>query len=207
MVGDELRIEQDEATRFQPGYQMDERDLGGVACPMKHAVPEEGAADTDAIESTHQFGPVIDLDGMAVTDPIEPAIEIADAPVDPGARAPGLRFRAAVDHGLEVAIGRHREALGAYRAGEPGGHVEPVERDDAALLRLDPIEGRILGALRHRKNAAGIGLEQHLGRDLDECGVAAGHGLWVNPGSHPGISRIYRPGGATMPRRRALRRS
>src|SRR5207244_6495323 len=101
MVGDELRIEQDEATRFQPGHQMDERDLGGVARPMEHAFPEEGAAETDAIESAHEFGPVIDLDGMAVTDPIEPAIEIADAPVDAGASAPGLRFRSAVDHRLE----------------------------------------------------------------------------------------------------------
>jgi hypothetical protein len=67
------------------------------------------------------------------------------------------------------------ELVGAHRARKPARHMKGIERNDAALLRLDPIERRIVGALRHRKDAAGIGLEQHLRRDLDECGFSAGH--------------------------------
>src|SRR5437870_5079351 len=100
---------------------------------------------------------------MAVADAVQAEIEIADAAVDPGAGAALLRLGAAVDHRLEIAIAHDRETFGTHRAGEPARHVEPVERYDAALLRLDPIERRILGAFRHRENAARIGLEQHLG--------------------------------------------
>jgi hypothetical protein len=50
-----------------------------------------------------------------------------------------------------------------------------IERNDAAHLRLDPIERRVVGAVRHGKDAASIGLEQHFRRDLDEGGFAVGH--------------------------------
>ena len=55
----------------------------------------------------------------------------------------------------------------AYGAGQAAGTWNAVERDDAALLRLDPIERRVVGALRHREDAAGVGLEQDFRRDVD----------------------------------------
>src|SRR5262244_238486 len=55
--------------------------------------------------------------------------------------------------------------------------MKAVEGNNAAQLRLDPIERRIVGILGHRKNPAGIGLEQHFGRDLDVGRVAACHGV------------------------------
>ena len=55
--------------------------------------------------------------------------------------------------------------------------MHAVERQDAAPLRLDPIERVVFGALRHWEDAAGIGLEQHLRRDLDHDVVDGGHGF------------------------------
>jgi hypothetical protein len=40
------------------------------------------------------------------------------------------------------------------------------ERNQAAHFRLDPEQRRITGALGHREDAAGIGPQQHLGRDF-----------------------------------------
>src|SRR5262249_62114262 len=54
-----------------------------------------------------------------------------------------------------------------------------LERNDTAQVRLDPIERRVIRAFRHGKDAAGIGLEQHLRRDFDESGFAVGHARFV----------------------------
>jgi hypothetical protein len=54
--------------------------------------------------------------------------------------------------------------------------VKALKRNDPAPFRLDPVKSGIVGALRHRKNAAGIGLQQNIRRDLDEGGFTAGHG-------------------------------
>src|SRR5581483_2718471 len=103
----------------QPPHKMHQRDLGAVALDVKHAFAEEGAAEADAIEPADQAHAVIDLDGVAMADAKEIAIERADAGVDPGAGALWARRRAALDHGVEVAIGDDRERRVAHRAGEP----------------------------------------------------------------------------------------
>ena len=46
------------------------------------------------------------------------------------------------------------------------GDAKAVERDHAAHFRLDPEQRRVVGALGHRKDAAGIGAQQHFGRDF-----------------------------------------
>src|SRR6185437_4352473 len=112
---------------------------------MEHALAEESAAEAHAVEPADERVPVIGLHRVAVPDAIEAEIEVADTPVDPGASASGLGLGAAVDHRLEVAVAHDRELLGAHRAGEPARDVESVERDDAALLGLDPVERRVLG--------------------------------------------------------------
>ena len=64
--------------------------------------------------------------------------------------------------------------------------METVEGDNSPLLGLDPIESRVLRALGHRKNPAGISLEQHFRRDLDEGGFAIGHvRVLTETGFHP----------------------
>src|SRR5258708_24540546 len=61
--------------------------------------------------------------------------------------------------------------------GKARGNVEPVERNDAALFRLEPVQRRVFGVLRHRKDAAGIGLEQHFGGEADDAIFAICHAL------------------------------
>jgi hypothetical protein len=47
------------------------------------------------------------------------------------------------------------------------GAAQPaLKRDHAAYFRFDPEQGRIVGAFGHRKDAAGIRAQQHLGGDL-----------------------------------------
>ena len=45
---------------------MHQRDLGGVARAVEHALAEEGAAERDAVEPADQLVAVIDLDGVAM---------------------------------------------------------------------------------------------------------------------------------------------
>jgi hypothetical protein len=84
-------------------------------------------------------------------------------------------LRTAVEYRIEVAIDGYRETVGTHGARKTARYVEPIQRNDAAAFRFDPIKRRVFGALGHWENAAGIGLQQHLGRNIDECGLAAGH--------------------------------
>ena len=43
---------------------------------------------------------------------------------------------------------------------------KPSKRNQAAHFRLDPEQRRVTGALGHREDAAGIGPQQHFGRDF-----------------------------------------
>jgi hypothetical protein len=91
-----------------------------------------------------------------------------------GAAQPSMTF-------LEIPIDAHLEAAFADGAGQPLRYMHAVERQDAAPLGLDPIKRVVLGALGHGEDAASIGLEQHLRRDLDHDVVDRGHGLSAVP--------------------------
>ena len=71
---------------------------------MEHALAEERAAEAHAVEPADQLAVLVGLDAVAMADVVELAIERADARVDPGAGAAGLRLGAAVEHALEVAV-------------------------------------------------------------------------------------------------------
>ena len=176
MIGEELRIEQPVSAGSKPRHEMNQRDLRGIARDMKHALAEERAPKAHAIEPTNELFAVIDLDGVAMPDVEQRAVEQTDARIDPGARALRPGRRASVDHGAKIAIAGDGEASCAHGARKARGNVERVKRDDPALLRLDPVERWIIRILGHRKDAARIGLEQHFGRELKERGLAAGHG-------------------------------
>src|SRR4029077_18545056 len=53
--------------------------------------------------------------------------------------------------------------------------AKALQRDHSAHFRLDPEQRRIVGAFGHRKDAAGIGAQQHFRRDFGRCGVARCH--------------------------------
>src|SRR5439155_27340510 len=89
MIGDELGVEQDKTARPEPGDEVDQRDLRGVARAVEHALAEEGAGEADPIETSDQRLAIVDLDGVAMPGPEPRAIELADAGVDPGPGAAG----------------------------------------------------------------------------------------------------------------------
>ena len=66
MLGEELRVEQPKAAGSKPREQMHERDLGGVARAVKHALAEERAAQAHAVEAADQRAVLVDLDRMRV---------------------------------------------------------------------------------------------------------------------------------------------
>src|SRR5262249_588094 len=144
---------------------------------MKHAFAEKGATEADAVKAADQVFILVNFDGMTIATFVEPAIQRADGAVDTGAVPSRWRLGTAVDHSVEVPVNDHREGGGTDRACQPAGEMKPIQRDDPATLRLDPIERRIISALCHGKYAAGVSLQQHLGRDVDECGLATCHGF------------------------------
>jgi hypothetical protein len=99
---------------------------------------------------------------MGVPHPVQRGVERQDLVVDPGARAPLGRFRAAVHHALEILVETDPVPARADRALEALRHVEMFKIDDAAHARVDPEQVRILAILRHREDADGIGPQQHV---------------------------------------------
>src|SRR5690606_8698971 len=104
MFGYELRVEQGEAAMAQAGDEMDEGDLGGIACAMKHALAEERAAERHAVEAADQLSVLPHLDVMAVAEVEELPVERPDAPVDPGALAAWRRRGTARDDRFEISV-------------------------------------------------------------------------------------------------------
>src|SRR6516162_11280745 len=84
--GDELGVEQPEPAGLESCDEMHQRDFRRIAGTVKHALAEEGAAEAHAVKPAHQLLSVINLDGMAMANVIELAVERADTRVDPGAR-------------------------------------------------------------------------------------------------------------------------
>ena len=158
---------------------MHQRDFGRVALEVEHAFAEKRAPEPHAVETADQFFAIINFDPVAMADLVQPRVERTDARIDPGAGAVLAGRGAAVEHGGEVTIDVNLVTIRAHGAGEAARQVKVVERDDAALFRLDPVERGVVGILRHRKDAAGIGLEQHIRRDFDKSGFPgaffAGH--------------------------------
>src|SRR6185437_3002330 len=108
-----------------------QRHLGGVAAAMEHALTEEGPSEAHAIEPADQLVILPDLDAVAVSEFVQPDIEIADAPVDPGIVAAGLRRGAAGDHRLECGIDGDGEDIRTHGSREARGNAKAVERDHA----------------------------------------------------------------------------
>src|SRR5215470_9247540 len=66
MLRDVLRVEQLEPALDQPGHQMNQRDLRGIAGAVEHALAEEGAPEAHTIEAADQIIVLPDLDAVAM---------------------------------------------------------------------------------------------------------------------------------------------
>src|SRR5690349_17148272 len=101
----------------------------------------------------------------------ELAIERFDALIDPGRPAVGLLLGTGRDDLREGGIDADVEGAPADALAQGMRDVQAVERKDAALFRLDPIERIVLSTFRHRENSGGIGLEQDLRRNRRHSGT------------------------------------
>ncbi len=163
----ELGIEQREAAPAQAGDEMSQRHLRSVAFLMEHALAEESLLKPDPVEAPDQTSVPVDFHRVTMAGIEQGAVELADAPADPGFLPVVARSGAAGDDPFEVVIDPDREDIRTDGACETPGDLKPVERYDSALAWLDPEQGRIVHILRHRKDARRIGLEQNLGSDFD----------------------------------------
>ena len=163
MLGRELRVEQPETAGPEAREQMHERDLRGVAGAMKHALAEEGAAQAHPVETADQRLALIGLDRMGMAGGEQFAIEPHDLVVDPGL----LTLGAGAHDRFERAVGDHPKSIRPHRLGEAARDDEPVERENSALLRLDPEQVLGVAAFGHRKDADRIGPEQDVRRQLE----------------------------------------
>src|SRR5215471_1138289 len=76
--GDELGVEQAKAAEAKPRHQMYQRHLRGIAHQAKHALAEEYAADSDAVEPADQMPALARFDGMGVAQPMQLAEQTFD---------------------------------------------------------------------------------------------------------------------------------
>jgi len=66
MPGDELRVEKREAAIFQPGDEIDQRDLARIPGLGEHALAEEGAAEMYAVKAADQLAILPDFHCVAM---------------------------------------------------------------------------------------------------------------------------------------------
>ena len=142
--------------------QMNKRHLASIGLPRKHALAEECGADSHAIEAADQSFAEPALDRVAATHSVELVVEGADTAVDPCRLAPRRLGCASGDNLAKRRVDADFEPPLADFLPERARDMELVERKDAALLRLDPVERIVIGALGHRKDSRRIGLEQDL---------------------------------------------
>ena len=166
----ELRVEQPVTPEPQPRHEMHQRDLAGVGDPAEHALAEKRRAERDPVKPADQLAIVPALDAVRRPAGEQRGVEAHDLLVDPGRRAGFAGLGAAPHHRLESGVATHREDAPPQYAPQAARHVQAVERQDAATFRIDPEQLRIIGRLRHRKNAGCIGLQQDFGGKADHGG-------------------------------------
>ena len=150
---------------------------------MEHTLAEESAAEPHAVQSANKMIAVVDLYRVAVTVIEQRPVYAANTDIDPSACAVLLGFSAAFDDRVEVAVNIDRIARGADGTGETSRKMKPPQRNDPPHVRLDPVECGVVGTFRHRKNPAGVRLQQHVRRDLDESVFAVCHGASLSYGT------------------------
>src|SRR5919201_2254874 len=103
---------------------MHQRNLGSVAGAVKHALAEERACETHAIEAAHEHVLIVDFDRMAISVVEQCAVEPSDPVVDPGAATARLGLGTAVDHCIEIGVAYDAKAIAADRARQTRGDME-----------------------------------------------------------------------------------
>ena len=177
--GDELGVQQPEAAKAQSRDEVHQGHLRGVPRHAEHALAEEHAADRHAVEAADQMAVLAGFHRVGVAELVQFAEQPLDLRVDPGVVATGGGLGAAGDGGGEVLIDRDGEGVRQHGAGEPARQMEAVQRQDAAALRVQPVEAFAATGLRHREQAVSVGPQHEVSRDLNR---APGHAAYCGVG-------------------------
>jgi len=159
--GEELAIEQGKAAGAQPRDQPGQRDLRCIGDAADHRFAEERPAQRKAVEPADELIAVPHLDRMGVALMVQRDEGGFDLAVDPRFLAVRRRFGAQRDDSFERGVGGHAETIAHQRPAQRMRQAEPVERQDSALARLDPIDPGGIAAVGHWEDAHGIGAQQH----------------------------------------------
>ena len=119
--GEELDVEQSEATVAQVVDQVNERHLAGVAFAAEHALAEEGAAQRDTVEAADQAALRPALDRVDVAALEERRIERDDLVVDSGLGMTRAGFGTGLDYAGKIAVGAGLEDARADAPCKPPG--------------------------------------------------------------------------------------
>ena len=156
----ELGVQQLEAAFSEAGRKMDERHLARVRHLMEHALAEEGRAQGDAVEAAAQTAVAPGFDRMGEAHFMQPDVKPFDRRVDPGFLAPRRGQGAGANDLPEGRVAAHLEVAASQAPPETPRYMEVVERQDAAAIRIDPVDLLRVAAFGHWKDADGVGPEQ-----------------------------------------------
>lgn len=76
MVGDELGVEQAKAACNQMRYEMDQRDLAGIAGTRKHALAKKRRPEAYPIEAANKLALMPSLHAKPMTAAVQPVIKL-----------------------------------------------------------------------------------------------------------------------------------
>lgn len=159
VLGHELGVEQPVSPGDQPRHQVHQRHLRGVAPSREHALAEEGPAQRDTVETSHELFIEPALEAVGVAQLVKAHVEPFDRAVDPGLGAARPGGGAGQDDLMEGRIRADLERIASHRARQPAGDVEAVQRNHAPPLRIDQEHAGVLACIRHREDAAGVAVE------------------------------------------------
>ena len=160
MRGDELAVEQFPAARDQPRHEVRQRDLRCIARPADHRFAKERPPERDAVEPADQVVAQPAFDTVRMADLEQPVVTRLDHRVDPCRRPVARRLGAQRDHVGKGGVGGDTKAVGGERLFQTAREAKPVEWQDRAQPRFDPMDRRVIRPVGHRENTLRIGAEQ-----------------------------------------------
>ncbi len=160
MRSDELAVEQAPTPGKQPRDEMGECNLRRVARPADHRFAKEGAAERHAVQPADQLVAPPAFDAVRVAEPEQPVVTRLDHRVDPRRRPVGGGLGAQRDRFGKGGVGGDAETVGDQGFFQAMRQAKPIERQDRAQPRLDPMDRRVVRPVGHREQSLRIGAEQ-----------------------------------------------
>ncbi len=153
---------------------MHERDLRRVGGAAEHALTEEGAAQSDAVETADQHLVLPTFDAVGMAAPVKLQVQPADRRVYPGVLASRRRGCAGVEHRRKGCVRTHDERLVSDGPAKPGRYVEGVQRNDATLVGLDEEDAGVVAGLSHGKDALRVATQEGVGGERPRGRIGGG---------------------------------